>query len=1730
MKKIFISFITLTLAIVLSIGNTINAQDSDNSEHEFEVASDDIYQTYIEGTGFKIDPSIDLASDENVNVIVEFNALAPVMSNKYKTKGADVKTSSEIAAMHNDFSAFVAANNTQVNSSNGTSSGSFWDITQTYSTTYVGVAMTLPASDLEELATASQVLRIWPDEEVQIDPVVSEKLRANASTRMNVTVPALGIDSLHAEGINGEGIKVGILDTGIDYNHPDLSQSYKGYVYTTDADLANQTMNSVKGWDFVDNDADPMETTYADWKAVEGLYYQTVSGRTYWTSHGTHVSGTVAGTAGNTESEFATLGVAPNSSLYGYRVLGPYGSGSVGSILGGIEKSVLDGMDIINLSLGNSYSHDLYPTSIALNNAALSGVVPVVAAGNDGPNFETIGSPGTSALAITVGASNLDRKYVESTVTSSGSEYRVEQMANNFENGLAALEGQTDSIIYVGLGEALDYIRLGGSTSGNSTFTDKLVLIQRGNISFDEKIRRAKSFGAKGAIIYNNIDGDIPYYLPLNTDYVPTFKLSKADGEALLASLTKTTNPANGVVKSEGEVTFGTYVEQVEKRNDLAALSSVGPVLSNAAIKPDVVAPGVDILSAYPADAIAGTTSSDYSNAYSQIQGTSMATPHVSGLVALMLQKNPNLTVEQVKAIITNTADELNSDYSVYQTGGGRISPRDAVESTYNIYVNGTYRSYDSNFNIVDLNHRANSIEYGDIFDNEQDYSLTKTIVLEQFNSDSLDLSLSVEYTPASVDDLVQDSAANNVQLSLSSTKLTSTVEATLNVPKSAPNGLYEGRIVVTNNNNAKDVRYIPFGVYKKTSGLSDLDIYPAVISANCASLPRGARLALDFSQPVVGMNIFYVNNGKRVGIVRQLDFSDYPILPSGPIQIFDGVSSQLQSYYTPFDNSADGLADYMEVIDPGVADLEFEVTFEDGSTDTRFEEVLVSYEQPSYENISGINGLYEYDNSEFGSFFNPKTVDVQVQVIDPNIEWLQENAEHTIYANEAPYSNSRNFVELFILDNGVIVPTGANVYVGDENGVIDLGFEKKDAVTKASYLFNAYGRYTPCNTKEYEDVIAFTSKNTPETYGRFILDKEVYEPEENIVGTYNVYNAVGVKDFHISRLTLNRTISGTTEILSYGFTDEFLAYQEEQGVVYEIVRDENPYDEVDLGITVKLISAPDGYEGVTGSFPLFNIEYSGKNGATTTANDTVGVLSIKFSGTLMNDTKVAFIYYGVDISEYENNNAYAQIIATPEAFTTFRENGEINVSYPQVENFEDLGLTVNYQSVYGDKTESFHGARHRVYDVAVTDKVNQFEISVPGHLTEVIRYRSGVTENGVLIGFVSGVQGVRLITPQESITAYAGDVNGDEVIDVLDMKMAYEQLKQPSARSAANPIDINQDGVVDMTDINYIVNNQGKVGFLATSDPILAVDKYKDVHYYLNMLEKEYSNFTDRTYAGLFADDHMTAGVVAQLAEDANNVVDYDKLDTITEINSNVNSEYSNVSVFGGINMLRGLETLIINNANVTSVEVTEEYMNLPLSTINLDNNNITSFEGLKLENLTSLSLKSNGLVAFNDYFAHYEQLDLNIDDNNIIDFSEFSQLSYKVNVGTQHTSLDVVTKYDIDNTKDQYMTFELPVIVGSDGNEINYAEALTTSGCSVDGNVAKCLIDKNVTNYKLSFTFQDDIDTNGEITVDVNVNATVNEYSSELAKTGNFNASIVIALSVIAMLALRKKMNKHL
>lgn len=485
------------------------------------------------------------------------------------------------------------------------------EVNREYDYVFSGFSVELPGNEIIKLLAIPGVKAVYPNVHYTADVISAEEISAESfSPAMMDSAPFIGSNDAWDAGFTGEGVTVAVIDTGVDYTHPDLAHAFGDY----------------KGYDFVDNDIDPQEGP--------GQY------------HGTHVAGTVAANGG-------VKGVAPDATLLGYRVLGPNG-GTTEDVVAGVELAVQDGADIMNLSLGNSLNNPDWATSIALDWAMAEGVVAVTSNGNAGPNNWTVGSPGTSREAISVGATRLPYNVYSSVInTSEAVSYpSAKVMGFPSDEELLALNGDEYEFVYVGLGSEADFV--GKDLEG------KIALISRGEFAFVDKATNAKNAGAIGAIIFNNVAGENPDVPGMA---VPTIKTTLADGQKLLAEL----NAGNNKVSFD--INFDKAVGET-----MADFSSRGPVTLTWMIKPDVSAPGVNIVSTFP------------DNSYAALQGTSMASPHVAGAAALILQANPTWGTDDVKAALMNTAEDMINPatgkvYPHNTQGAGSIRVLDAIQT-----------------------------------------------------------------------------------------------------------------------------------------------------------------------------------------------------------------------------------------------------------------------------------------------------------------------------------------------------------------------------------------------------------------------------------------------------------------------------------------------------------------------------------------------------------------------------------------------------------------------------------------------------------------------------------------------------------------------------------------------------------------------------------------------------------------------------------------------------------------------------------------------------------------------------------------------------------------------------------------------------------------------------------------------------------------------------------------
>jgi len=476
---------------------------------------------------------------------------------------------------------------------------------------------------------------------------------------MNRSPALIGAPTLWAanggQGNAGAGVKIGIIDTGIDQTHPFLTDNSltipAGFPKCDAIDSAIRTPDSQ--CKFVSN------------KVIVAKVFETLTDFDAHAAqaHGSHVSGIAAGVA-NTCAPFVgcTLsGIAPKAFLGNYNVFpGNVLSASSHDIAKAVEAAVADGMDVLNLSLGGTANPDDVLVN-AVNSATDAGVVVAIAAGNSGPGAGTVDSPGIADKVITVGAST-NPHFIGIPVTAMG--------IGTFSAGLGEFTNSTSFVPAVTATYALTS-PTNGCTAISQNLSNEIALIRRGTCTFTTKVRNAQNAGAIGVIVINSQQGDPIAMGQDGTTPVPTIPavmVSITNGNAM-AAIAPNTVTVDGTTPQE-------FFSDGAGADFLASFSSRGPPLLQSPgvgigqpqdkIKPDVVAPGVNVYSSVPSFACASPP------CFAFFQGTSMATPHVAGSAALLIQLHPNWSPEQVKSALVNSAHRPVKSST---TGGALSNP-----------------------------------------------------------------------------------------------------------------------------------------------------------------------------------------------------------------------------------------------------------------------------------------------------------------------------------------------------------------------------------------------------------------------------------------------------------------------------------------------------------------------------------------------------------------------------------------------------------------------------------------------------------------------------------------------------------------------------------------------------------------------------------------------------------------------------------------------------------------------------------------------------------------------------------------------------------------------------------------------------------------------------------------------------------------------------------------------
>ena len=528
------------------------------------------------------------------------------------------------------------------------------------------VSMLVPAEQVKTLATLPEVEAIYPDELLQVDTDNSPQF-IGAPTVWN---------QLGGQESAGEGVIVGVLDTGIWPEHPSFSDpDPSGKPYAAPPPPPSGTPRACQfsgganpGAPFTCNNkligAYRFMNTYE--ASISRLPSEYTSARDD-DGHGTHTSSTAAGNAGVAASIFGiprgtVSGIAPRARVIMYKVCGASGCFSSDSAAA-VQQAILDGVNVINFSISGGANPYSDAVEQAFLNAYNAGVFVAASAGNSGPGLDTTDHRGP--WVTTVAASTQNRAFENTaTVTADGG-------ASLTLHGASLTRGIGPAPVFVPTGAGAD-VRCDNPFAAGSV-AGKIVVCQRGNTGRAQKGYNVLQGGAVGMILYNQAAN----VTDLETDnhFLPAIHIQFTDGQTLLSFISSHTNV---------QATLTQGVKVPAQGDVMASFSSRGgPNQTLGVSKPDITAPGVQILAGAspqhltPADG--GFALGPEGELFQAIAGTSMSSPHIAGSGALIKALHPNWTPGQIKSALMTTAwtqvvkEDGVTPANAFDDGSGRV-------------------------------------------------------------------------------------------------------------------------------------------------------------------------------------------------------------------------------------------------------------------------------------------------------------------------------------------------------------------------------------------------------------------------------------------------------------------------------------------------------------------------------------------------------------------------------------------------------------------------------------------------------------------------------------------------------------------------------------------------------------------------------------------------------------------------------------------------------------------------------------------------------------------------------------------------------------------------------------------------------------------------------------------------------------------------------------------------
>jgi minor extracellular serine protease Vpr len=569
-------------------------------------------------------------------------------------------------------------------------------------------------------------------------------------TRDNVRgVPLIGAPAVWdgLAGRHGEGVKIVVIDTGIDYTHANFGGP--GTIAAYQAANAADTAPANPAWfgpaaPRVKGGTDLVGDAYnADGNAAAQVPHPDPNPLDC-NGHGSHVAGTAGGSGvlanGSTYTgpyNASTIsgnqwtvgpGVAPKADLYSVRVFGCAGSTNV--TVDAIEWAVANDMDVINMSLGSPFGSKDDPSAVASTNAAKAGVIVVTSAGNNGPSQYITGSPGTAEGAIATAANDPWQATPGVRVVTAPGGLSLTAINSNGFNYTAPITGPlvilkdnpATTVDAPGLlgsaNEALGCSPDAYTFNGVVPNGGQITVAQRGACARVAKAIFAQQAGARAAVMTNNAAGLPPFegVITSNPDTGAPFTVTIPFVGIAGNQATPTTDSGRLLASPAGSTATLSPIDLANANyTGFASFSSGGGRTGDSALKPDITAPGVSIAS----------TANGTGNGMAIISGTSMASPHTAGVAALVRQAHPSWSVSDVKAAIVNTGEPSlvggATPLRVSRGGTGLVQPARAIATDVIAYSNGG-----SKFDVA--------LSYG-FEELKNDYSKSKAIKLDNLGS-----------------------------------------------------------------------------------------------------------------------------------------------------------------------------------------------------------------------------------------------------------------------------------------------------------------------------------------------------------------------------------------------------------------------------------------------------------------------------------------------------------------------------------------------------------------------------------------------------------------------------------------------------------------------------------------------------------------------------------------------------------------------------------------------------------------------------------------------------------------------------------------------------------------------------------------------------------------------------------------------------------------------------------